>query len=131
MDVGALFTGEGGGGGEVDGNTGFSWSSDESPPTEVSATFADSWSAGPAWAKRRESDEGPAVGIALDLGGEGNSRELGERVALNDSSASTSWGEVGGMGMGIGGDVNSAEEEPASGADAVGTFLLDVLRLDA
>ena len=54
-------------------------------------------SAGPAWASRREREDGPAVGDD-ETRLRGNRRDVGGRVALNDSSTSGSGGPAG-MGM--------------------------------
>ncbi len=49
-------------------------------------------SAAPAWAKSRDSEEGPAAALEFTRGVEGNNREVGGRVTVKVSSTSASGG---------------------------------------
>ena len=81
---------------------------------------------GPACARRRDREEGPAVGD--DAGRvRGNRREVGGRVALNDSSTSGSGGPA---GIGIASVAGRTWAAGSESGSIVETFLADSRRLE-
>jgi len=103
-----LRAGDGGAGGEVLGNGDFSNCGES-----ISGVFS-------ACASKRDNDDG-ALGEDPGRGGDGNSREVGGRVTVNDSSTSASGGPVGGAGG------TSVAEDGIS--DEI-VFLCEMRRLD-
>ena len=83
-------------------------------------------SEGPACARRRESEEGPAVGDDAERF-LGNRREVGGRVALKDSSTSGSGGPA---GIGIASVAGTGWITGSKGGSMGGSFLDDSLRLE-
>ena len=83
-------------------------------------------SEGPACARRREREEGPAVGDDAERF-LGNRREVGGRVALKDSSTSGSGGPV---GIGIASEAGMGWVTVSKGGSMGGSFLEDSRRLE-
>ena len=96
-------------------------SADRSPREDEAGT-----SEGPAWARRRDSDEGPAMGEDAARV-RGNRWDVGGRVALKDSSTSGSGGPVGIVPVSVAGRSWAAG---SNGGSTVWIFLDDSRRLE-
>lgn len=95
--------------------------------SSVSVADAAGCSAGPACARRRESEDGPAVGEELARP-RGKRRDVGGRVALNDSSTSGSGGPIG-----MGAEASAAGVNWGDVSDrgsTTGIFLVDSRRFE-
>jgi len=106
VEVEPARAGEGGGGGELAGDGVLSPVGKGlliSSGLEIASCGA---SPCPAWASKRDNDEGPEGSGELTRGGDGKSLEVGGRVTVKVSSTSASGGPAGGPGIGTG-DVTS------------------------